>query len=349
MLMAVRTLQVNANEIHNVNSTADTAINCKVGVVVINYRTPDMTIDCLASLESEANANPDLLVVVVENHSGDDSAKQIEQAIVDRHWGRWAALVQCSANRGFSAGNNSGIAALDSEFYLFLNSDTLVRRGAIAAMVAVMREHDDVGIVSPRLEWPDGSPQVSCFVNHSIFSAWIEGAQTGPLTRMLGRYNVPLSVGAKSMEPDWTSFACVMIRREAIRQVGPMDEGYFMYFEDVDYCRSIRSRGWRIVHWPQARVVHLRGGSSPVKSLQRERRRRPRYYYAARNRYYAKHYGIAGLWAANLLWLLGRALVLPREWVGLKEKHTCAFESRDIWINALHPLKPFVSSSEDVP
>ena len=89
----------------------------------------------------------------------------------------------------------------------------------------------------------------------------------------------------------WISFACVMVRRQVIDQIGLLDDGYFMYVEDTDYCRRARAAGWEIWYWPASRVVHLRGGSSPVKSLTAKRGRRPRYYYASRSRYLAKFYG----------------------------------------------------------
>lgn len=109
-----------------------------------------------------------------------------------------------------------------------------------------------------------------------------------------------------------------MIRREVLEDLGLLDDGFFMYFEDVEFCFRARRGGWRILHEPAARVVHLRKGSSPVKALALSRRRLPRYFCESRARYFYKLYGHAGLLAANVLWSLGwtvsslRALVQPR-------------------------------------
>jgi len=141
------------------------------------------------------------------------------------------------------------------------------------------------------------------------------------------------------MEPAWLSFACALIRREVIESVGPLDAGYFLYFDDIDYCRRARRAGWGVLHRPEARVVHLRGGSGPVKQLSRSLQHRPGYFYASRARYFAKFYGRLGLWAANALWEAGRAIAWCRETLGRKPRHTCRGEPVDIWINALSPLR----------
>jgi GT2 family glycosyltransferase len=130
-----------------------------------------------------------------------------------------------------------------------------------------------------------------------------------------------------------------MIRGEALRAIGPLDDGFFMYFEDMDYCRRAWEKGWRVRYEPAAHVVHLRGGSSPVKQAFAERRRVPRYYFAARTRYFAKHHGgVLGVLLANSAWLAGRAISLAREVVGNKKPHTAERHARDIWTGWRQPL-----------
>jgi len=139
--------------------------------------------------------------------------------------------------------------------------------------------------------------------------------------------------GTESVE--WISFACVLIRAEAFAAIGPMDEGFFMYFEDVDYCRRARLAGWQIAYTPEARVVHLRGGRTPEEFAQEERRRRPRFYYESRSRYLAKYYGRTGPLRANVCWTLGRGISLVRELAAQKSPHTVAREAGDIWTGSL--------------
>lgn len=310
-----------------------------LAIVILNYRTPKLVVDCLASLESEVKIGRDT-VIVVDNASGDRSVEIIEAAIAENDWSEWAKLLPSPVNGGFSAGNNVGIQSVKADAYLLLNSDTIVRNGAIDSLLKAMETYREAGLISPRLEWPDETPQISCFRYHSPWSELIASAATAPVTQLFQKFDVPIPVSNVPFEPQWTSFACVLVRREVIEQIGLMDEGYFMYYDDVDYCRRARNAGWKILHWPEARVVHLRGGSGSVKSDVAARKRPRPYLYASRSRYFAKFYGIPGLWFANFCWLIGRGISLSRELVKHKLPHTCEYQARDVWMNWQNPMKP---------
>lgn len=314
-------------------------IMSKLAIIILNYKTPHLVIDCLQSLSSEVDAEHHR-VIVVDNASNDGSVDTIQGAIATNGWTDWSNVIPSPVNGGFSAGNNLGIKSIDAEAYLLLNSDTLVRPGAIATLLDTMEQHPEAGLISPRLEWPDATPQISCFRYQSPFSEFIASACTGLLTSLLNRFDVPLDVSERLTTPEWTSFACVLIRKEVIDQVGLMDEGYFMYYDDIDYCRQARKAGWEILHNPAAHVVHLRGGSSSVKSEMANRTRPRPYLYASRSRYFSKYYGPFGLLMANGMWLLGRSVSLLRELVGQKQPHICDHTAQDIWMNWMNPLKP---------
>ena len=318
----------------------------RLAIVIVNYRTPKLVIDCLASLQTEVEVGQHC-VIVVDNASGDNSVEQIHQAITANNWSEWVNVVPSPVNGGFSAGNNLGIEAVRADAYLLLNSDTIVREGAIASLLKAMETHPQAGLISPRLEWPDTTPQISCFRYRSPVSELIGSAATAPITQLLNSYDVPIPVSEEPIEPEWTSFACVLIRREVIEQIGLMDEGYFMYFDDIDYCRMARNAGWKILHWPLARVVHLRGGSSPVKAAMAARKRPKAYLYASRTRYFRKFYGSTGLLKANLFWLAGRAISRTRELLGERPTHISEYASRDIWMNWRNPMKPPVLSGSE--
>jgi GT2 family glycosyltransferase len=315
---------------------ADAPARCRLGVVVLHYRTPELVLDCLESAVPELDPARDALVVV-DNASGDGSAERVRAALAARAAGpdaaQWHAvrLVESPENRGFSAGNNFGVRVLDADAYLLLNSDTLVRPGAFERLRATLDEDPGLGLIGPRLEDRDGTPQISCFRLLTPASELLRGAALGPLTRLLSRFEVPLAVRDEPFEPEWLSFAAVLVRRAVLDTVGPLDEGFFMYFEDVDYCRRARAAGWRIRYEPRARIVHLRGGTSPVKRLQAERRRRPEYFYVSRRRYFAKAFGRSGALRANLCWTLGRALAWLRERTSGRPPHAVERELRDLW------------------
>ncbi len=305
----------------------------RLAVVIVNFRTPRLVVQALASLEGEIDPDRDV-AVVVDNDSRDDSVDSISSAILENGWRSWTKLIRSPSNDGFSSGNNLGIRSVDAESYLLLNSDAYVRPGAIRRLMEVADSEPRVGLVSPRLEWPDGEPQISCFRWHTPFTELINAAGTRPIARLLQRHNVPQPVRSEVSYPQWTSFACVLIKRALLDDLGLMDEGYFMYFDDVDYCRRAVRKGWRVLNLPDARVVHLRGGTSTVKSQAAERKRLPAYYYRSRARYYSKFYGLTGFWLANALWSVGRLIAAVRETVGHKKPHAAHAAWRDIWIGA---------------
>lgn len=315
-------------------------------IVIVCYRAADLAIDCLRSLAPDVSRLPGVRVALCENGTGPDSVAALRDAIQREGWSEWVELTEITPNRGFSGGNNAILrpwlarpADFVPEYVLLLNADTLVHPGAIEMLLRTADGHRYAGIISPRLEWPDGTPQESCFRDFRPLDELIAAARTAVVSRIFGRDGVALPVSAEPCEVEWTSFACALIRREVLQAVGVLDDGFYLYFDDPDFCLRARRAGWRVLYWPAARVVHLRGRSNPVKSLQAERKRRPAYWYESRARYYAKHYGWLGLLRANLFWHLGRSLSWLRERLG-KPPHTCENEWRDIWINWRHPRNP---------
>jgi N-acetylglucosaminyl-diphospho-decaprenol L-rhamnosyltransferase len=314
----------------------------KIAAIIINYKTPGLTLDCLASLEAEIRGFPGSQAIVVDNSSRDDSVDILEQEIRSRRWAEWAEIIQAPSNAGFSAGNNLGVtfarerATFDG--YLLTNSDTIVRPGALRLLCDVLSRGPKIGLVGPRLEWPSGEFQASCFRAISPGRELASAAKTGVFSRLVGG-DVPIPMdannGSHAEAVEWISFACVLIRAEAFAAIGPMDEGFFMYFEDVDYGRRANGSGWQIAYEPEARVVHLRGGRTPAEFDLEERKRRPGFYYESRSRYLAKYYGRTGPLRANVCWTLGRGISLARELAARKATHVAAGEAGDIWTGAL--------------
>jgi N-acetylglucosaminyl-diphospho-decaprenol L-rhamnosyltransferase len=314
----------------------------KIAAIIINHKTPVLTLECLASLQSELADLPGSQAFVVDNASNDDSVAAMEHEIKARSWEDWVEIVRSEQNAGFSAGNNLGITAARHRYafdgYLLTNSDTIIRRGALKALADALTRSPKIGLVGPRLEWPSGEVQASCFRAISPVRELSAAAKTGVLSRLLrGDLPIPMDPnnGGGSEAVEWISFACVLLRAEAFADIGQMDEGFFMYYEDVDYSCRARAAGWQIAYAPEARVVHLRGGRTPQEFAQEERKRRPRFYYQSRSRYLAKYYGRTGPLRANLCWTLGRGISLLRELTSRKPPHTVANEAVDIWTGSL--------------
>ena len=311
-----------------------------LSVVIVNYRTPNLVIDCLVTLLPELQGL-DARVVIVDNHSLDDSATVIRKWLAVNDNNNLVLLLESPVNAGFASGNNLGIKAISAQLYLLLNSDTLIRPGAIHTLINTALNEPKAGLLSPRLEWPDGLGQESCFRFHTPMSELIGSAQTGAVDKLLKKHVVPMPLQTQISTPDWTSFACVLIKDEVIQDIGLLDEGYFMYFEDVAFCHRAQNAGWTIVHNPEAHVVHLRGGSSPVKAQTIMKKRVPKYFYESRARFFYEVYGWTGLVAANVLWWAGRLISKSRQILGRSDKAAVDRQWLDIWSNWLNPLKKF--------
>lgn len=306
-----------------------------LAIVILNYRTPDLTLACLASLEPQLDEHT--RVIVVDNASGDGSADRIEHGIATR--GLHAEVLRSPVNGGFAAGMNQGIQAATADGYVLLNSDTIIRPGALAKLRDAMHAHPEAGIIGPALLDEHGGTASSYFNDPKPLSELLRAARVHPLGKLLHSFEPSIPKTSEPRAVDWLAFACVLIRREVLDKVGALDDGYFMYFEDVDYCRRAREAGFKVLYWPEAEVEHYAGSSSGVTDRAKQRKRAPRYYYEARARYYAKHFGRKGLWLANGFWHLGRGVAWSRERIGRREPHHREREALDIWINAFEPLK----------
>lgn len=275
-------------------------------IVIVNYRSADLVVDCLASLEPEVVARPGTHVAIVENESGADQWDRLQTRIGQRGWTGWVTLMAAGRNGGFAAGNNVALRwALNwprpPRLFWLLNPDTIVRPGALAALIEPFEQRAEIGIVGSGLENLDGSPQHSAFRFPSVLGEFEDGMRFGPVSRWLRRWSVVRGESTRPEAVDWVSGASFVVRRAVFEQVGLLDEGYFMYYEEVDLCRRAGQAGWTCWVAPAARVVHLVGQSSPDATRQTTQRRCPRYWFEARNRYFLKHHGRLRTRLANLL------------------------------------------------
>ena len=289
-------------------------------VVTLNYRTHRLTIDCLRSLENEVRAIPGVQVVVSDNASGDGSVEQIGRAIAENNWDDWATLMPLDRNGGFAFGNNAPIrAALQSQlkpdYVLLLNPDTVVRPGALQALLDFMNANPQVGIAGSRLEDPDGTPQHSAFRFHSFLSEIDSGLRLGLVTKLLQGWIVAPPIVDVPCQTDWVAGASMIIRRDVLETVGLMDEGYFMYYEEMDFCLQARRGGWPCWYVPASRVVHFVGQSSGVTDRKRPPKRMPQYLFESRRRYYLKNHGwlyavlTDAAWAlSHMMWQVRRVI-----------------------------------------
>ena len=268
-----------------------------LSVVVVSWNVRDLLRQCLRSV-FDAPSAPSVEVIVVDNASADGSVEMVRESFPDVH------LIVNAENRGFPAANNQGISIAQGRYVFLLNSDAEVVGDALATMVAYADAHPDVGVIGPQLLNPDGAdgcPSVQSSRRRfptlatAIFeSTWL---QPHAPRRVLERYYVSDRPDDALQEVDWVKGAALMARREAIEQVGLMDEGFFMYSEELDWCRRFRDAGWRVIYLPAAQIVHHGGKSSEQVAASRHI-----YFQTSKVRYFRKHHGRAV--AEALRWFL---------------------------------------------
>jgi N-acetylglucosaminyl-diphospho-decaprenol L-rhamnosyltransferase len=282
----------------------------RIAVVIVNYRTADLVIDCLRSLAVEVRRHGDCRVVIVDNCSADGSVVRIRAALEMKGWDNWAELLPLEENRGFAAGNNAALRRLLQEprpphYYWLLNPDTIVRPGALQALVDFLTVNPQVGIAGSALEDLDGTTQRSAFRFPTIASELERGARLGALSRLLRRYLVAPPCRREPHSTDWISGASMMVRRAVFDSVGLLDEGYFLYYEETDFCRKAQRGGWQCWYVPSSCVVHLIGQSTGVKDQRPTTSQIPAYLLESRRRYFSKNHGLFYRLAADAAWLLG--------------------------------------------
>ena len=282
-------------------------------VVIVNYRTPSLTINCLHSLVSEVRLLPGMQVVVVDNDSGDQSVEQIRNAIETEGWSDWASILPSKHNGGYAFGNNLAIrSALKSSnpppYFLLLNPDTFVRSQSLKVLVDFMNKHPEVGIAGSRLEDSDGTPQCSAFRFHTLLSELDSALRLGIVSKLLANWVVAPPVSPIPCQVDWVAGASMIVRRGVFETVGLMDEEYFLYYEEVDFCLQANKLGWSCWYVPESRVVHLVGQSSGVTNTKTPPKRIPKYWFDSRRRYFLKNYGWLYAALTDVVWLLSFAL-----------------------------------------
>jgi GT2 family glycosyltransferase len=255
-----------------------------VSIIIVSYNARGDLERCLASLRAAPPRAPHE-VIVVDNGSTDGSAAAARASGVH--------VIEAGENHGFARANNLGIRASTGANLLLLNSDTIVPAGAIDGLLSELDADPTAAAAGPRLVDGDGAAELSF------------GAMLGPINEVMQKWRRGRDVDALTRRrhyPDWVSGACLLVRRAEAEAVGLLDERYFMYTEDVDFCAAIRARGRRVLFTPAVEVVHLRGRSRAAAPAATERA-----YRRSQIAFYQKHHPRLAPLLKGYLWLRGRA------------------------------------------
>jgi GT2 family glycosyltransferase len=278
-----------------------------LAVVIVNHNTSQLLAACLSSLEAGGLEGVDAAIWVVDNASTDDSVQMLRHQFPSVH------LIASPDNLGFSAANNLALRALGMDgpapacrHALILNPDTLVPAGAVAGLLAELAASPDIGVVGPKLILPDGSLDRACrraFPTPEVSFYRFSGlSRLFPRHPRFGRYNMSHLDPDEPADIDAVVGACMLLRGEALAQVGLLDERFWMYGEDLDWCLRFHQAGWRVVYRPGVTVHHVKRAASRAS-------RRARFeFQRAMWLFYAKHYARQTNLPLHLLVVLGLSL-----------------------------------------
>jgi GT2 family glycosyltransferase len=248
-----------------------------LSVIIVNWNTRDLLVRCLNSI-TEATQRMKTEVFVVDNGSSDGSGRSVKEMFSE------AILIENETNLGFAGANNQALRRSKGNYLLLLNPDTQVKQGAIQKLISLMDAHPDVGITGVQLLNADGSKQNSI----ANFPSLVTELLNKSLLRWLFPKKFPGKESSYSgpVEVESVIGACMMVRRDAIKQVGLLDEDYFLFLEETDWCYRMKRKGWKIYHAPQAEVYHFQG-----KSAEKEREKAKVEYYRSRYHFFKKNRG----------------------------------------------------------
>lgn len=261
-----------------------------VSVVIVNYKTRELLARCLRSLAAEAPEVVD--IIVVDNASSDGSVEMLRDDFP--HVRRIASRT----NVGFGKAVNWGLANARADLILILNPDVEVKPGSLRTLVAELEQHPRVALIAPKLTFPDGSLQHSCMRWQTPVDIAARRTMLGRTSlgrQRLARFEMHDFDHASARDVDWVIGGCMLVRRSAIDEVGGMDERFFMYCEDLDWCRRFWQAGWRVRYEPRAVMVHhYRRQSARLPGILGVANPLARVHIASGLKYFYKHLGSGG-------------------------------------------------------
>jgi GT2 family glycosyltransferase len=253
-----------------------------LSIIIVSWNVRSLLQTCLKSVEVEQGALR-LEIIVVDSGSDDGSPEMVREQFPQVH------LIVREDNVGFPLGNNIGLAEANGRYLLLLNPDTEVVGDALSRMVGYLDGNPDVGVVGGQLLNPDNTVQSSRRRFPTVATAFFESTWFQPFAPkgILRRYYAEDIDDGETADVDWVKGACLMTRKTILDEVGPLDADYFMYSEELDWCKRIKMAGWRVVYFPEAKIIHYEGKSSEQAVTARHIN-----FQRAKLRYFRKYHGM---------------------------------------------------------
>ena len=275
-----------------------------LSIIIVNFETYDLTKQCIESVIK--NEHPfDYDIYVVDNASTDGSIEKLQQFFHHEAENGLIKFILNDENKGFAHANNVALKQTSSDYVLLLNSDTIIIDNCLEESLKYMDSHDDVGALGCKVVLPDNSLDKACrrsFPDFNVsFYKMIGLSRLFPGSKRFGRYNLTYLDENETYEVDSIVGAFMMVRQKTIDEVGLLDEIFFMYGEDIDWCYRIKAHNWKIVYFSDAKIVHYKGASYSKK----QNNKLTFEFYRAMYLFYNKHYKDGYPWITTAVTYLG--------------------------------------------
>lgn len=315
-----------------------------LSIIILNYNTRELLERCLNSLHDSLFIIHDLEIIVVDNGSTDGSGEAVRE-FAEKHSRQFVSgaenfsmekkvraphirenshkpairLIENRANLGFAKGNNIGIKEAKGEYILLLNSDTVLEKDTLSVMVKFMEKNPTVGVATCRVELSDGTLDPACHRGFptpwASLTYFLGLEKLFPKSKLFGQYHQTYKDLNEVHEIDSPTGAFYLIRREVIKQVGLLDEDYFMYGEDLDWSYRIKKAGWKIMYVPDVKITHFKKQSGRENINLEERRKATDHFYQTMKLFYQKHYQDKYPFFVNWLMTAGIELRSKLSWM----------------------------------
>jgi len=281
----------------------------KIIIIIVNYKTAELACKCIDSIVKKKSNKYEVSILIVDNNSMDGSGEILLHKAGIASSQVSIKYISSSFNGGYAYGNNLAInyinkKGMDFDYLWLLNPDTEIKSGADEALVDVLQNNTEIGICGSQLQDYDGGIQISAFRFPNVISEILSALKLGFLDDLFKSYKGICEMSPVPMRVDWVAGASMMIKSSVLQKLPEMDEKFFLYYEEVDYCFNVKNHGWECWYVPQSIVIHHVGAATGISDMRKKAPRRPTYWFDSRRRYFIKNNGKISTFITDVVFII---------------------------------------------
>jgi len=281
----------------------------KIAIIIVNYRTAKLACKCIDSIVKNKSNKYETSIFIVDNDSNDDSGEILSKKVDTTKGQVNLEFIPSSINGGYAYGNNLAIKhinkhAIKFDYFWLLNPDTEIKLGADEALIAMFHNNNNIGICGSQLQDANGMTQASAFRFPGVVSESLNALKLGFLDKLFVRHKGVYEISSIPVRVDWVAGASMMIKASVLEKAPEMDEKFFLYYEEVDYCLKVKNNAWECWYVPGSKVIHYVGAATGISDMRKKAPRRPRYWFDSRRRYFIKNNGKTSTLVTDVVFMI---------------------------------------------